>query len=150
MKKELNPIFKLAISLVIIRHAIALVLSILNIYYAIEGFLLWKNVIVSIVQSIVMIVLLLYILKIKRWAIYAFGVFQIINVVVMSILKGDPFTSIIIALVMCAILAGLLCLRNNGISGWWLFFASESELASEAENAVSVNETITKTDNKEE
>lgn len=150
MKKELSLISELAICLVIFRHVIAMITSIPSIYYATQGLGLIESTIWNFITHIAMIVILIGILKVKRWSLYAFGGLQIINVIVLSVFQGEMITHLVIALVMCAIMAGLLSFRNNGISGWNLFFASESELASEAENAVSVNETITKTDDKEE
>ena len=150
MEKELNKTFVILLFLAVAINAIAIIPSLISIFLAYEGLVSFVFAIWSFVTRIAAIGILIGISMVKRWALYAYGGFHIINVVVLSIIQGDWLLYLIGTLVMCAIMAGLLCLRNNGISGWNLFFASESELASEAENAVSVNETITKTDDKEE
>ena len=133
MKKEFNTLFGVVLCLVIARHAIAMITSIPNIYYATQGYISLGGAIWNLVMNIAMIVILLFVLKIKRWALYAFGGLQIINVVVLSIFQGDLLVHLIVALVMCAIMAGLLCLRNTGVSGWKIFFAPESEFVNESE-----------------
>ena len=146
MKKELNTIFKVVLFLVIVRHAIAMFTSIPYITYAIKGYISLGGIIWDIMMNVAMIAILLSILKIKRWALYAFGGLHFVNIIVISIFKGDLIAHILVALVMCAIMAGLLCLRNNGISGWKLFLASESELADKTENDLSAKETDAKSD----
>ena len=150
MEKELNKTFVILLFLAVAINTIAIIPSLISIFLAYEGLVSFEFAIWSFVTRIAAIGILIGISMVKRWALYAYVGFHIINVVVLLIIQEDWLLYLIRALVMCAIMAGLLCLRNNGISGWRLFFASESELASEAENAVSVNETITKTDDKEE
>lgn len=81
---------------------------------------------VTILVSIVMIILLSNILRIKRNALNFFFVFQYINALIIGIMeqKGDYLTPFIIATIFSGILAGLLFLKRDGISGWKLFYPS--------------------------
>lgn len=123
MNQGLNSVFKCVLYLVIVRHAINIFQQFTKI---ISG--MYDNSIcfVTILVSIVMIILLSNILRIKRNALNFFFVFQYINALMIGIMeqKGDYLTPFIIATIFSGILAGLLFLKRDGISGWKLFYPS--------------------------
>jgi len=71
------------------------------------------------VLSLLLIGALALVLCKKIMGAYIFLVLQIVNCVVQSVLGLNNVVAVIfVTVIMCGIFAGLLCLRNNGISGW--------------------------------
>lgn len=145
MKNNYNIVLTIFIWMVIVRHIISIVSSIpLIIAWPSSDYISIIALGWNIVLNISMIIILLYLLKEKRWSIYLFCGLQIINVVFQSIfLEGDFLNSLIIAITLCIIMAALLCLKKDGISAWKLLFSrdqgvSDDELiiSSEIEDAV--------------
>ena len=124
MKNNFNVVLTVFIWMVIVRHIISIISSIPLLIASISSDYIsilalgW-----NIVLNISVIIILLYLLKEKRWSIYSFCGLQIINVVFQSIfLEGDFLNSLIIAITLCIIMAALLCLKKDGISAWKLLF----------------------------
>ena len=124
--RKLNTILEVFLYLVIIRHIIALFTTIPQIGMAISGYVSLFALAWNFVLHIAMIMILLNLLKIKKWALYLFGGIQLINIAFQSLFFGRDFWELtIVAVILCAIKAALLCLRKDGISAWQLFFPRE-------------------------
>ena len=128
MKSKLNGLLEIFLYLVIIRHIIALFTAIPQIGMAISGYgsllvLTW-----NIVLHVAMIVILLNLLKIKKWALYLFGGVQLFNIIFQSLFFGKDFWQLtIVATILCSVMAALLCLKKDGISAWNLFFPKKEQ-----------------------
>ena len=126
--RKLNTILEVFLYLVIIRHIIALFTTIPQIGMTISGYGSMSALAWNFVLHIAMIMILLNLLKIKRWALYLFGVIQLINIAFQSLFFGRDFWELtIVATILCAIMAALLCLRKDGISAWQLFFPKKEQ-----------------------
>lgn len=128
MKSKLNGFLEIFLWLVIIRHIIALFTVIPQIGMIISGYGSLSIIIWNIVLHITMIVILLNLLKVKKWALYLFGGVQLINIISQTLFFGkDLWELTIVATILCAIMAALLCLRKDGISAWQLFFPKKEQ-----------------------
>ena len=126
--RKLNTILEVFLYLVIIRHIIALFTTIPQIGMTISGYGSMSELALNFVLHIEMIMILLNLLKIKRWALYLFGGIQLINIAFQSLFFGRDFWELtIVATILCAIMAALLCLRKDGISAWQLFFPKKEQ-----------------------
>ena len=124
--RKLNTILEVFLYLVIIRHIIALFTTIPQIGMAMSGYVSLFALAWNFVLHIAMIMILLNLLKIKKWALYLFGGIQLINIAFQSLFFGRDFWELtIVATILCAIMAALLCLRKDGISAWQLFLPKE-------------------------
>lgn len=118
MKGDLNIITKIVLCLIIIRHAIQIIRNIQIIQYADNDICIYQ-----IIMGILMIVVLIGILRIKKQALYSFFILQLLNSFIIWDMKyriDDYFVHLIVAIFFSAIMAGLLFLKKNGISGWKL------------------------------
>lgn len=123
MKSKLNGFLEIFLWLVIIRHIIALFTVIPQIGMIISGYGSLSVIIWNIVLHITMLVILFNLLKVKKWALYLFGGVQLTNIISQTLFFGRDFWELtIVATILCAIMAALLCLRKDGISAWQLFF----------------------------
>lgn len=123
MKKNLNSILTIFLYLVILRHIIAIFTSISQLVMAFSGYLSLPVVLWNLAMHVAMIVVLFNILSIKRWAVYALGGIQVVNVAVLILFfRSDFFTSLFVAALLCLLLAALFCLKKEGVSAWRLFF----------------------------
>lgn len=138
MNQGLNSVFKCVLYLVIIRYAINIFQQFIKMTSG-----MYDNSIcfVTILVSVIMIILLSNIIRIKRNALNFFFVFQYINALLIGIMeqKGDYLTPFIIATIFSGIMAGLLFLKKDGVSGWKLFYPS-IEKVSDPEQIKSENE----------
>lgn len=124
--KKLNLIFKWVLYLAIVRHAIGIPQQLMKISSGI-----YDNSIcyVAIIVNIVMIAILSNILRIKKYALSFFFIFQYINALLIGIIeqRGDYLTPFVISTILSSIMAGLLFLKKDGISGWQLFYSSTTK-----------------------
>lgn len=128
MKKNLNSTLTIFLYLVILRHIIAIFTSISQLIMAFSGYLSLPVLLWNLAMHVTMIVVLFNILSIKKWAVYAFGGIQIINVAVLTLFfRSDFFTSSFVAVLLCLLLAVLFCLKKDGVSAWRLFFPKIEE-----------------------
>ena len=138
MNQGLNSVFKCVLYLVIVRYAINIFQQFIKMTSG-----MYDNSIcfVTILVSVIMIILLSNIIRIKRNALNFFFVFQYINALLIGIMeqKGDYLTPFIIATIFSGIMAGLLFLKKDGVSGWKLFYPS-IEKVSDPEQIKSENE----------
>lgn len=129
MKKNLNSILTIFLYLVILRHIIALFISISQLIMAFSGFLSLPVLLWNLAMHIAMIVVLFNILNIKKWAVYAFCGIQVINVAILTLFfKSDFFTSSFVAVLLCLLLAVLFFLKKDSVSAWRLFFPKKEEM----------------------
>lgn len=129
MKRELNIYLEIFLYLVIIRHIIAFFTSILQFEMAISGFGYIISIIWNAILNIIMIISLLNILKVKRWALYLFGGIQIVNIIFQwLVLNEDLMVISIVAIILCTIMSALLCIRKNGVSAWRTFFPEKDSM----------------------
>ncbi len=122
MKKELSYIIKIIIGIVIFRHIVNIVQTF--IYMSMDGDNLFY---VNLAQSIIMIIILSFILMKKKWAVCAFFIFQLLNAFIVSGIKPGNFAynlsgDIVVSFFMMALMAGILFIKNNGLSGWEIIF----------------------------
>lgn len=95
---------------------------------AFSGYLSLPVLLWNLAMHVTMIVVLFNILSIKKWAVYAFGGIQIINVAVLTLFfRSDFFRSSFVAVLLCLLLAVLFCLKKDGVSAWRLFFPKIEE-----------------------
>ena len=128
MKKNLNSTLTIFLYLVILRHIIAIFTSISQLIMAFSGYLSLPVLLWNLAMHVTMIVVLFNILSIKKWAVYAFGGIQIINVAVLTLFfRSDFFRSSFVAVLLCLLLAVLFCLKKDGVSAWRLFFPKIEE-----------------------
>lgn len=128
MKVRLNLFLEIYLILVIIRHIIAIFNALTRIQLASYGLASVPAEIWNILLSIMMIITLIFILKIKRWAIYIFACIHVINIIIQSSVFGeDLLVLIFVAIAICSIFAALLCIRKNGVSAWRLFFPKNTK-----------------------
>lgn len=123
MKKDLNIILSIILYLVIIRHAVGIFTTLFQLTMVSSGFLSLPILLWNLTMHIIFIIVLFNILSIKRWAVYAFGGIQVVNVAVLSLFFGrDFFASSIASTLFCLLLAALFCLKKDGVSAWRVFF----------------------------
>lgn len=122
MKKSLNPILVIFIYLIILNHISRLISSAFQIPMAIFGYYSLPITIFNMVLGVTMIVTLIGLLRIKKWAIYFFCGIQVFTLVVNTMITGDFFVHLFVTVFLCGVMAALLCLRRNGASAWSLFF----------------------------
>lgn len=119
---KLNSVIVVWICLVAIRHVV-------NIFKCIS-ILLSKygehdKVAYNMIVSIIMIIILIGIIKLKKRAVFSFFLLQIINsffVWDMNYRVDSYFLHLSIALLFSIIMAGLMFLKKDGKSGWELMF----------------------------
>ena len=119
-EKKLSEIVYIILCLVIFRHAIHIFQCLALISFA------PTEAICDIVLSILMIV--------------AFGVVQVANVIGQTILGNNFVSSLLVALVSCAILFIVLQIRKNGLSAWKVLFGKESVVESVDETSIEKQE----------
>lgn len=113
-KKELSSIVILVLSLIIIRH-ITNIMTMIN-SYSLIGF---DIAITSVILSIIMITCIVFILKLKKWAVMVFFFLQgIVSVIYTDLGYREMPDAFLPAVFYCAVLYGLLQIKKNGISGW--------------------------------
>lgn len=126
--RKLNTILEVFLYLVIIRHIIALFTTIPQIGMAISGYGLLLVLTWNIVLHVTMIVILLNLLKIKKWSLYLFGGVQLFNIIFQSLFFGKDFWQLtIVTTILCSVMAALLCLKKDGVSAWNLFFSKKEQ-----------------------
>lgn len=123
MKIGLNIYLKVYIYLVILRHIVKFITSIIELPLALSGVLSMPVLIWNSILSISMVYILINILRIKKWALCSFFCIQLVNVVGQSILFDEDFGMLfIVAIILCVFMIALLFLKNNGLTAWSLFF----------------------------
>lgn len=83
----------------------------------------------NIMVSLVVIALLYFVSCKKKWAVWTFFAFQLINPVVICTIMGtysDLGVHLFVSIVICVLFCLLLLIRNNGKSGWKLIFRSNN------------------------
>lgn len=142
-KKSLNELLVLFLVIVICRHVIAIVANVMKIIgngkYEFQGHTieLFDNnmLLYNSIVSFVMILILVLILCKKRYAVISFYVLQILNAIFITAFNNDFWVNLFVALVMCAVMTGLLFIRSNGRSAWNVIFdLSESDSVDDIEN----------------
>ena len=84
--------------------------------------LLW-----STIYPLAMALILYNLLKIRRKALYQFGIIQFANAVLNTLLIEKPLgEALLISVGICLIFAAMLCLRKNGVSAWNLLLKEEA------------------------
>lgn len=123
MKSGLNLILKWVLYLAIIRHAINIPQQLIKISSGVYDDSICY---VTIGINVVMMVILWSVLKVKKNALNMFFVFQYINALLVGMMeqRGDYVTPLFISTILCGIMAALLFLKKNGVSGWELFYPS--------------------------
>lgn len=123
MNSKLNIYLEFFIYLVIIRHIIALFTAIIQILMTISELGSIIAIMWNIILNIVMIITLLYLLKVKRWALYFFGGIQLANIIFQwLVFDKDLVVLSIVAIILCVVMSLLLCIKKNGVSAWRMFF----------------------------
>lgn len=120
MKAKLNIIVKIFICIFILNNVRKIVTT-LMMYQYYDNY--HKDIcIIQIVTGLIVIFLLAGILMLKKQALHIFFVFQFINALIISNIEGenDYATHFLVALFLCACMAGILCIKKDGISGWKL------------------------------
>lgn len=136
--RQINSIIKIALWLFIIRN----IIGIFQLLYLI-GFSDITLSVFSIIQGIIMIVILSNMLRVKSRSLYAFFVFQALNVVVLTLIEDGNFIydlakHSVTAVILCAIISAILFLKKDGLSGWQVFLHSAANDDSENEDIQSV------------
>lgn len=124
--KELNPVLKIILFLAIIRNGIAIFTELVKL----SAPVLYDSTIsaYNVIMHIVMVVILVYILKVKRWALTAFFIAQLIGTVACIMIDTNKAaTFIIVALALTGFISILLFLKRNGVSGWSLFYGKKDK-----------------------
>lgn len=128
---EINSIIKLALLAFIFRNLMGIISSIIKIP---TGFYDPSLIIFSVIQGIIMIVILINMLRVKTWALYAFFIFQILNAVLLTLINDGSFMDNLIihfvtAVVLSGLMSAILLIRKNGISAWKAFLDKDSPTA---------------------
>lgn len=123
MKSGLNLILKWVLYLAIIRHAINIPQQLIKISSGVYDDSICY---VTIGINVVMMVILWNVIRVKKNALNMFFVFQYINALLVGMMeqRGDYATPLFISTILCGIMAALLFLKKNGVSGWELFYPS--------------------------
>lgn len=126
-KAEFNAAIYVVFILVILRHGINLITQFIklmtpeSVVYGGQVLETSNHTIAAynMVLSVVIIFSLILVLCKKIIGVYAFLALQIFNCIILSLMvEGDAIINIFVSIIMCAIFAGLLCLRKEGKSGW--------------------------------
>lgn len=126
MSKALNPIFKVVLCLAIIRHFMNIPLELQR---ASSGLYDEAICYVTIALCTIMIITFINILRAKRGALSFFWFFQFFNGLMVAIMEqqGNYLVHFIVSVLSCGVMAGLLCLKRDGISGWKVFYPSKEK-----------------------
>jgi TPR repeat protein len=79
----------------------------------------------NIAVSVIFVIIMICILQKRKWAVISFFAFQFVNAIAICIIQNNvaDFGGHLLASVVCCIIFSLLlCIRNEGVSGWKLFF----------------------------
>lgn len=122
MDKKLNQVFDGALAIFIVGN----MMNILRQLFFINNSLYnHESYYTAIGCSVIMIVILSAMLRKKRNAASFFFAFQYINALAVSVMDGGYIIHLTVATLISAVMAGLLCLKEDGISGWKIFYPSK-------------------------
>lgn len=115
---KLNIITLVVICIAIISNVIRVISTIIR--FSLHDSYTQDFLVYQIIAGIVISVDLIMILKLKSEAVYLFFVIQFINGFINGSFTNDYLPHYISAILFSIIMAGLLCLKKDGISGWYL------------------------------
>lgn len=131
--KGLSGIAEIVIALVIVNHVFRIIT---NLFYLSSGIIDSLTGVWHLIAGVSMIVILLGVLKLKRWSWHAFVCIQLINVLFITLIQGDDIVVPMgVAIIMCVVLRGLLAIKRDGVSAWDVMFKKEkSDVFAEADD----------------
>lgn len=125
IKKKLNVFLIYILWLYISRHIIRIFQLLFSLFYNDIPYVLF-----GVIQSIIIITILCNMLRVKRWALYGFFIFQLLNAAVLSLFDKSNYVyalgeHLVTSLILAIIMSVILMLRKNGISGWECFLKNK-------------------------
>lgn len=118
--KNLNTIIKVIFWLWIAQNFTHMILSIFTMFSNTLNPDPHANII-SFIQGLIIIIILFGMVYIKKWALYSFYAYQLLNFIFVSLINGNVAESAYTSIFSCVIMSAILFIRKNGVSGWKTF-----------------------------
>ena len=122
-KHEISLIVQILLLMVIVRHGISIVMSLLYLFTLYDTLAPYFN----IAMSSVMIYNMILLLQKKALGFYLFVTVQLISVSLRTMIDNDLAFHFLVAALMCGVMFLLLQIRTNGVSAWKVIMSDENK-----------------------